>query len=97
MNCVTMQVSAGYPVFTFTDGKIILMAANGDLLYGTVNGSFIPAGGSNRNLFKVVDGSYSFTHGTGRFAAAKGRGTLSGTQDILTTKGQLQATGTLSY
>ena len=96
-NCVMLPTDPLNPVFNFTDGKIILMAANGDLLHGTISGSFVPAGGSNVNLFKVVDGTYSFTHGTGRFAAAKGRGTLSGTQDILTTKGQLQATGTISY
>ena len=94
-NCVTPPTSAAVPVFTFKDGSIILMAANGDTLNGTFSGSFVPT--STPNVFTVVDGMYSFNRGTGRFAAATGSGKLSGTQNIATGKGQLQANGTLSY
>jgi hypothetical protein len=94
-NCVTMPTDPKNPVFHFTDGKIMLMAANGDTINGTISGSFVPTG--KGNLFTVVDGTYSFNRGTGRFVAVTGSGKLSGTQDIVTTKGQLQAVGTISY
>lgn len=94
-NCVVPPAPGAPPVYTFSDGKIILMAANGDTLNGTFNGSFIPTG--KGTVFTVVNGTYSFNRGTGRFAAATGTGTLTGTQDIVTGKGQLQAKGTISY
>lgn len=94
-NCVMPPAAGAPPVYNFSDGKIILMAANGDTLNGTFSGSFIPTG--KGTLFTVVNGTYSFNRGTGRFAAATGTGTLTGTQDIATGKGQLQATGTIRY
>ena len=60
-----------------------------------VASQFVPTG--KGTVFTVVDGTYSFSRGTGRFAAATGTGKLTGTQDIATGKGQLQASGTISY
>ena len=94
-NCVTPPANGAPPVYNFSDGKIVLMAANGDTLNGTFSGSFVPTG--QGTMFTVVNGTYSFNRGTGRFAAATGSGTLTGTQDIATGKGQLQAKGTISY
>ncbi len=94
-NCVTPPTSDTAPVFNFRDGSIILMAANGDTLNGTFSGSFVPT--STPNVFTVVNGTYSFSRGTGRFTAATGSGKLTGTQNIVSGKGQLQANGTLSY
>ncbi|MDB5758061.1 MAG: hypothetical protein JWM30_1350 [Burkholderia sp.] len=94
-NCVTPPAEGAPPVYNFANGKIILMAANGDTLNGTFSGSFVPTG--KGTVFTVVDGTYSFSRGTGRFAAATGTGKLTGTQDIATGKGKLQATGTISY
>lgn len=93
-NCVT-EPTSNPPIYHFADGKIILMAANGDTLNGTFSGSFVPTGKGTE--FTVVDGKYSFSRGTGRFVAATGTGRLTGTQDIATGKGQLQAKGTISY
>ena len=94
-NCVTPPAPGTPPVYNFADGSIILMAANGDTLNGTFSGSFVPTG--KGTVFAVVNGTYSFNRGTGRFAAATGSGVLTGTQDIASGKGQLQASGTLSY
>lgn len=93
-NCVMLPTS-NPPVYHFTDGKIILMAANGDTLNGAFSGSFVPTG--KGTTFTVVNGTYSFNRGTGRFIAATGSGTMSGTQDIVSGKGQLQIKGTISY
>ena len=94
-NCVTPPTPGSAPVFNFADGSIVLMAANGDTLNGTFSGSFVPT--STPNVFTVVNGTYSFSRGTGRFTAATGSGKLTGTQNIVSGKGQLQANGTLSY
>jgi len=94
-NCVTPPAEGAPPVYNFANGNIVLMAANGDMLYGTFSGAFVPTG--KGTIFTVVDGTYSFSRGTGRFAAATGSGKLTGTQDIATGKGKLQATGTISY
>jgi len=94
-NCVMPPADGAPPVYHFSDGKIVLMAANGDTLNGTFSGSFVPTG--KGTVFTVVNGTYSFNRGTGRFAAATGSGALTGTQDIATGKGQLQAKGTISY
>jgi hypothetical protein len=91
---VTQSISSP-PIYHFADGKIILMAANGDTLNGTFSGSFVWTG--KDKVFTVADGRYSFNRGTGRFAAATGTGTLTGTQDLEPNKGHLQAQGTISY
>jgi hypothetical protein len=94
-NCVTPPDPNAPPVYNFADGHIVLMAANGDTLNGIFSGAFIPTG--KGTVFTVVDGTYSFNKGTGRFAAATGSGKLTGTQDIATGKGKLQASGTIRY
>lgn len=94
-NCVTPPADGAPPVFNFADGSIILMAANGDTITGTFQGSFVPTG--KGNIFTVVNGTYSFNRGTGRFSAATGSGTLTGTQDIVSGKGELQANGRISF
>ncbi len=94
-NCVTPPTDPAYPVFNFADGSIILMASNGDTITGTFQGSFVPTG--KGSIFTVVDGTYSFNRGTGRFSAVTGSGKLTGTQDIATGKGQLQASGRISF
>lgn len=94
-NCVTPPADGAPPVYTFADGSIILMAANGDTVTGSFRGAFVPTG--KGTVFTVVNGTYSFNRGTGRFSAATGSGTLTGTQDIATGKGQLQANGKISF
>lgn len=59
----------------FTGGTLVATAANGDLLYGTYGGAFVPTGAPG--VFTVV-GSFTITGGTGRFARATGSGSASG-------------------
>ena len=76
----------------FTDGEFTLTAANGDLLRGTYFGEFLPL---EPPLFSI-DGHFTFTGGTGRFAGATGGGDASGVQNLATGEATVTLVGTIS-
>jgi hypothetical protein len=76
----------------FTGGEFTLTAANGDQLQGTYSGVFEPL---EPPLFSV-DGAFTFTGGTGRFAGATGGGDASGVQNLATGDATVSLLGTIS-
>jgi hypothetical protein len=82
---------------SFSDGVLTLTAANGDLVRANYQGALHPVAGVP-DLYSIV-GDFSVTGGTGRFAGARGSGTLQGTITLgpLVSKGAYEVTGTLSY
>ncbi len=59
----------------FTEGVFTFTAANGDTVFGTYAGRFIP---TTVEGVSTVDGTFTFTGGTGRFAGASGGGLATG-------------------
>jgi len=73
--------------------KIVITAANGDVLYGSGAGTntMIAPG---RVAFRV---ELTFTGGTGRFAGASGGAASEGEADLVSATSSLQMTGWLTY
>jgi len=67
--------TAGDPL-AFTDGEYRFTAANGDQIYGTYAGRFVPIDAAGN---VAVDGRFTIGGGTGRFAGATGGGSAAGT------------------
>jgi hypothetical protein len=63
---------SNFPPQVAVEGTFTMTAANGDLLYGSYSTVGMPDEVGNL----VIHGSYQFTGGTGRFAAASGSGDL---------------------
>jgi hypothetical protein len=92
-DCVHMAVGPyGLPIFYFqgAQGSLVITAANGDKLYGSYSGTFVPTGELptaeqakvNVVPYKVEGGQFSIVKGTGRFADAYASGTLSGVESL---------------
>jgi len=80
--------------FTFTDGQLVLTAANGDQVIATYSGMLLP---SAELPVYTLTGSYTVIGGTGRFEGATGSGTLQGSSNIVTGQGGYTATGFIRY
>ncbi|MBC7703537.1 MAG: hypothetical protein H7274_06290 [Rhodoferax sp.] len=89
-DCVTLGASQ----FTFTNGVLMLLAANGDTLVAEYSGALLP---SAAYPVYTLSGTYRVTGGTGRFSSATGAGSMQGTTNITTGQGTFVATGTLGY
>lgn len=89
-DCVTLGASQ----FTFTDGALVLVAANGDTLTADYSGALLP---SAAYPVYTLSGSFRITGGSGRFSGATGAGSLTGTSNIVTGQGAYLATGTIGY
>ena len=76
----------------FTDGIFTLTAANGDQIRGTYFGEFVPL---DAPLFNI-DGHFTITGGTGRFAGSTGGGDASGVQNLATGDVKVSLVGTIS-
>jgi hypothetical protein len=81
--------------FSFMSTQLVITAANGDQLKGSYGGMF------NWDNKGGITGGFVITGGTGRFANAKGGGTVSGVEQAdmqaLTGQGQIRLDGTISY
>lgn len=82
------------PVLNFNQGRIIIVTANGDQLYGEYMGQVIPTGEGTKYVFNGA--TYRITGGTGRNFRATGGGTLTGGGDLLTGAGKLEISGSLT-
>ena len=80
--------------FTFTDGRLVLTAANGDQVTANYSGMLLP---SAESPVYILTGSYTVVGGTGRFANATGSGSLQGSNNIVTGQGSYTATGFIRY
>jgi hypothetical protein len=78
--------------FAFSSNQLVITAANGDQIFATYTGTLTFEG-----TVGVITGGYQFVGGTGRFSQATGAGAVQGVEDIITGKGNVQLTGTISY
>ncbi len=78
----------------FTDGQLLLTAANGDQVNATYSGMLLP--GAEAPVYSLT-GSYTVVGGTGRFEGATGSGSLQGSSNIVTGQGSYTATGVIRY
>ncbi len=83
---------AAPPSLAFTDGQFAFTAANGDRLQAHVLRDFVPL---DPPLF-TIDGHFTITGGTGRFAGATGGGDASGVQNLATGDATVSLVGTIS-
>ena len=81
-------------LYSFTNGKLTLIAASGETLRAEYSGKLTPT--ATAKVYTIA-GTFRITGGTGRFAAATGNGLLSGVENISTLVGQFEFTGTISY
>lgn len=80
--------------FSFSNGVLTLIAANGDELRATYMGTLTPS--ATPPIYKI-DGTYNITGGTGRFTNASGTGSVGGLENIQTGQGTLELKGVISY
>ena len=81
--------------FFFSDGRLTLTAANGDKLTANYSGTLLPVPGANPPAH-ALNGVFAVTGGTGRFAGARGAGSLQGSEDLATLKGRYEVSGMLT-
>ena len=85
-DCIRSDVPGQFsPPFTFGSSTFTLITANGDTLVASYDGK----AELNSLGLLVLDGNYKITGGTGQFHKAKGKGTLTGVENI----GTAPATG----
>jgi hypothetical protein len=90
-DCITPSGTS----FTFSEGKMIVIAVDGDQIFADYSGQFVPTGvGSN---FVFSNATFQITGGTGTFSKATGGGTLSGGEDMVTGQGTIKLSGRISY
>jgi hypothetical protein len=83
---------AAPPSLDFTLGEFTLTAANGDQVFGTYEGEFLPL----EPPLAAIDGALTFTGGTGRFEGATGGGDASGVQNLATGEATVVLDATIS-
>ena len=83
-----------YVNYFFSDGRLTLSAANGDKLSASYSGTLLPVPGANPPVH-AINGTFSVTGGSGRFAGARGGGSLQGIEDLATLKGRYEVKGML--
>ena len=76
------------------DGRMVLVAANGDELHWSYGGSASLPGPDGS---AAISGSYTITGGTGRFSDAAGSGTISGSANGITGAVLLTYRGRVEY
>lgn len=76
------------------DGKMTFTVSSGDEIFADYFGLFTPT--KLPSVFTIKDSFFSITGGTGNFLGVKGGGKLSGTEDISSGWGLMQATGNIS-
>ena len=90
-DCITPQG----PLFNFDQGRFIIMAANGDQIFATYSGQFVPTGVGAAYVYSGA--TFQITGGNGKYRKATGGGALSGGQDMLTGAGNVKLSGKIHY
>jgi len=83
------------PIFTFSNGRFIIMTLTGEQIYANYSGQMVPTGQGAQYAF--TGASFQIIGGTGRYLLASGGGTLQGNEDMSTGAGNLKLTGRISY
>ncbi|MEO7338814.1 MAG: hypothetical protein ABIV63_19755, partial [Caldimonas sp.] len=95
-DCIRSSSGAGVvPPLAFSTTSLVLTASNGDLINISYSGTgeFSPIG------LLILNGTFKIEGGTGIFVKAKGKGTLSGVEDISTVpaRGFVSLVGRINY
>jgi hypothetical protein len=90
-DCVT---PAG-TMFTFSQGRFIIVTTSGDQIFANYSGQFVPTGDGTKYVF--TGATFQITGGDGQYAKASGGGTLSGGEDIAIGAGNLKLSGQIRY
>lgn len=90
-DCITPSGTS----FTFSAGKMIVIAIAGDQIFADYSGQFVPSGVGTNYVFS--NATFQVTGGTGKFSKASGGGTLTGGEDMATGAGTIKLSGTISY
>lgn len=83
------------PLFNFDHGRFIIMTTNGDQIFASYGGQFVPTGVGAAYVFSGA--TFQITGGNGRYARATGGGSLTGGQDMITGMGTVQLSGKIHY
>lgn len=78
-------------VNTFSEGRFILTALTGELLYASYSGQAVANSDGSQLVF--TGATFQITGGTGKFKNATGGGTMQGTESTQTLQGQIQLSG----
>ncbi len=81
--------------FTFSAGKMIILAVAGDQIFADYSGQFVPTGVGTQFVFS--NATFQVTGGTGKFSKASGGGSLTGGEDMATGQGTIKLSGKISY
>lgn len=95
VDCIRSADPNFTPPFSFSSRQFVLTARNGDTVTMSYSGtaSLSPVG------LLLLNGSFTITGGTGSFGRARGNGTLTGVEDVLSVpaKGYVTLTGKMSH
>lgn len=83
------------PLFSFSNGRFIIVTTSGDQIFANYSGQFVPTGEGTKFVFSGA--TFQVTGGNGRYAKASGGGTMSGGEDIATGTGSINLSGQISY
>ena len=78
----------------FSNGDLVLTAANGDQLHIVYSGNPVPT--PTPPIAKLT-GKFTIDGGTGRFAQASGTARSAASENFATGQGQLNLDGTIAY
>lgn len=90
-DCITPSGTS----FTFSAGKLIVIAIAGDQIFADYSGQFVPTGVGANYVFSGA--TFQITGGTGKFSKASGGGTLTGGENMSTGAGTIKLSGTINY
>lgn len=83
--------SVNAPVFTFSNGKLVLTTTSGDVLFANYSGQVVATGEGSKGVLNGA--TFQITGGTGKYKHSQGAGTMTGTEDLATGQGSLQLKG----
>lgn len=83
--------------FAFSQGQLVLTAANGDTLKATYDGQLNALANPQGLPLYLLDGRLVYNGGTGRFAEATGSGYITGMLNLVTGQGQFNVDSAVSY
>lgn len=86
-DCITPMGS----LYTFSQGRFIVVTTSGDQIFANYSGQFVPTGEGSKYVFSGA--TFQITGGNGAYAKASGGGTLTGGEDIVTGQGSLKLSG----
>jgi len=90
----TLDVTSPTGVIALRDGRMIMVAANGDELRWNYSGTGTPPDASGDVM---LSGTFLITGGTGRFSSATGEGSFEGVGSVVTGKASISYTGIISF